>query len=215
MTLIKGIASIGAAVLIGLSAPSAQAGYVVDLTQQGHNVVATGSGAIDLTGLPFLISAFGSGVLDAASGAIETGPASPTAIDVYTGFTGPAKFGGGSTILARSGSGDLVGIFALANVLLVPHGYVSDSALSDTSTYNNETFSSLGVTPGTHEWTWGSGANRNFTLVIGTAAIPEASTWVMMLLGFAGLGFMVSKRRAAAEDLIAQACASGPRRLSI
>jgi len=39
--------------LIGLSALSAQAGYVVDVTQQGPNVVATGSGPIDLTGLTF------------------------------------------------------------------------------------------------------------------------------------------------------------------
>jgi hypothetical protein len=53
MTFIKGIASVGAAMLIGLSATSAQAGYVVDLTQQGSNVVATGSGAIDLSGLTF------------------------------------------------------------------------------------------------------------------------------------------------------------------
>jgi hypothetical protein len=54
MTFIKGIASIGAAILIGLSASSAQAGYVVDLTQTGGNVVATGSGAIDLTGLSLI-----------------------------------------------------------------------------------------------------------------------------------------------------------------
>jgi hypothetical protein len=71
----------------------------------------------------------------------------------------------------------------------VPHGYVSDSFLSDTSTYDNQTFSSLGATPGTYKWTWGTEPNQNFTLVIG-AAVPEPSTWAMMLLGFAGLGFM-------------------------
>ena len=54
MAFIKGIASLGTAILIGLSAPSAQAGYVVDLTQVGSDVVATGSGAIDLTGLTFV-----------------------------------------------------------------------------------------------------------------------------------------------------------------
>jgi hypothetical protein len=48
---------------------------------------------------------------------------------------------------------------------------------------------SLGATPGTYKWTWGSGANQNFTLVIGTV-IREPATWAMMLLGFAGLGFM-------------------------
>ncbi len=35
MIFIKGSASLGAAILIGLSALSAQAGYVVDLTQWG------------------------------------------------------------------------------------------------------------------------------------------------------------------------------------
>ena len=33
------------------AAPSAQAGYVVTLEEVGSNVVATGSGPIDLTGL--------------------------------------------------------------------------------------------------------------------------------------------------------------------
>jgi PEP-CTERM motif len=69
----------------------------------------------------------------------------------------------------------------------VPLDYVSGSALSDTSTYDNQTFSTLGVTPGRYEWTSGSGVNQNFTLVIGT---PEPSTWAMMLLGFAGIGFV-------------------------
>ena len=53
-----GASVIGAAMLIGLSAPPAQAGYVVDLTQVGGDVVATGSGPIDLTGLSFGISGF-------------------------------------------------------------------------------------------------------------------------------------------------------------
>ena len=75
MILIKGIASLGAAMLIGLSAPSAQAGYVVDLTQQGSNVVASGSGAIDLTGLFFLGSISLSSELDPNGPAILTGPA--------------------------------------------------------------------------------------------------------------------------------------------
>jgi hypothetical protein len=108
-------------------------------------------------------------------------------------FTGPAKFGSGGDIVASSGSGDPVGIFRSSSELDVPAGYVSDSPLSDTSTYSGETFSSLGATPGTYKWTWGTGANQNFTLVIGTAVgttVPEPSTWAMMLLGFVGLGLM-------------------------
>ena len=32
-------------------------------------------------------------------------------------------------------------------------------------------------------------ANQNVTLVIGTV-VPEPSTWAMMLIGFAGLGYL-------------------------
>jgi PEP-CTERM motif len=59
---------------------------------------------------------------------------------------------------------------------------------SGVDTYLSQTLSSLGPTPGTYEWTWGSGANQNFTLVVGSA-VPEPSTWAMLLLGFAGLGY--------------------------
>jgi hypothetical protein len=67
-----------------------------------------------------------------------------------------------------------------------------DTSLLDTATYTGQTFGSLGVTPGRYEWTWGDGANQNFTLVIGD--VPEPSTWAMMLLGFAGLGFLGYRR---------------------
>jgi PEP-CTERM motif len=186
MIFIKGSASLGAAILIGLSAPPARAGYVVDLTQQGSNVVATGSGPIDLTGLTFFSSLGApSSLINPGEGFILTGPA-PILGDQYTGITGPTSFGGGSIAFAASGSGDEVGI--LFEKLVVPVGY-SGTALSDTATYGSQTFSSLGVTPGTYKWTWGTGANQNFTLVIGAAAVPEPSTWAMMLLGFAGLSY--------------------------
>jgi hypothetical protein len=131
--------------------------------------------------------------LNPSLGAIRTGPPPFTPIEGYdavNGFTGPANFGSGGAIVASSGSGDPVSFFfgfsASDNELDVPQGYVSNSALSDTSTYNGQTFSSLGATPGVYKWTWGTGANQNFTLVIGE--VPEPSTWAMMLLGFAGLG---------------------------
>ena len=65
MELVNRIASaavIGAAMLIGssLSAPPAQAAYIVDLTQEGSNVVATGSGTLDVSDLTFVINESGS-----------------------------------------------------------------------------------------------------------------------------------------------------------
>jgi hypothetical protein len=195
MAFIKGIASLGAAMLIGLSALSARAGYVVDLTQQGSDVVATGSGPIDLTGLTFFSTDNFSGPEITPNGGddpinmdILTGPRGQP-FDLYTGLTGPASFGSGGGAGGDSASGDFVGKTASTD-LYVPDGYVSGSPLSDTATYDSQTFSSLGATPGTYKWTWGTGPNQNFTLVIGAAAVPEPSTWAMMLLGFAGLGFL-------------------------
>jgi hypothetical protein len=188
MTLIKGIASIGAAViLMGFSAAPAQAGYVVDLTQEGSNVVATGSGAIDLTGLSFDFTRPVSAFIDPSTGGIFTGPTIPDfkAADVYSGITGPGSFGSGAGRPASSGSGDLVGV---VGALFVPTGYVSGSPLSDTSTYDGQTLATIGATPGKFEWKWGTGPNQNFTLVIGE--VPEPSTWAMMLLGLVGLGFV-------------------------
>jgi hypothetical protein len=186
-----GASAISAVMLIGLSAPPAQAGYVVTLEQVGGDVVATGSGAIDLTGLSLDINFSGLASMIPSIGQILTGPALPDSsnIDVYTGITpitGPANFGSGPGALANSGNGDIVGVHGFFGEIVVPGGYVSGGSLSDTSSYDARTFSSLGVTPGRYEWTWGSGANQNFTLVIGT--VPEPSTWAMMLLGFAGLG---------------------------
>ncbi len=73
-----------------------QAGYVVTLEQVGFNVVATGTGAIDLSGLTFNGTGGGSlAYVAPISGNIFIGPEPFEAADTYTGFTGPTSFGGG------------------------------------------------------------------------------------------------------------------------
>jgi hypothetical protein len=192
-------AALGAAVAIGLglSAFPAHAAYVVDLTQEViggvDDVVATGSGSIDLTDLNSVGPSFNNGVIIPNSGIIITGPPPAVSQPVYSGVTGPTSFGSGGQTIASSGSGDKVGVGGSVDVLSVPSGYVSGDHLSDTMTFDNATFASLGVTPGTYKWTWGSGANADsFTL---DAVIPEPSTWALMALGFAGLGFVGYWRR--------------------
>jgi hypothetical protein len=61
-------------------------------------------------------------------------------------------------------------------------------------TFNNATFASLGMTPGTYEWTWGDGANQRFTLRIGAAGVPDGGSTVS-LLGFALLGLAALRRK--------------------
>jgi WD40 repeat protein len=165
-----------------LSVRPAQAGYTVTLQQVGPDVVATGSGPLDLTGL-YILPGSGLGLassaeIEANSGTIVTGP-TRTMNDRYTGGTlsGPMSFGSGDLTFASSGSGDRVGItFSPTSpgfMLRVPTGYVSGTALSGSAIYSGETFATLGVTPGTYVWKWGKGANQKFTLKIA----GQSGTW--------------------------------------
>jgi hypothetical protein len=168
--------------------------YMVTINQVGSNVVVTGFGAFNLTGLTF-----------AGGGFVATGSIGPniavltvadgTSLSQYTGFSGPSSFGPGTITNASSDSGDSVsiigaGIFPGPGIFL-PAGYVSGTALSGSSTYNSATFASLGVTPGRYTWTWGTGLpNQNFTLQIGPVAgprVPDGGSTVC-LLGCALLG---------------------------
>jgi VPDSG-CTERM motif len=168
--------------------------YSVTLEQVGSDVVATGSGPLDLTGLTLVVTyASLPAQIFPVLGQIVTGSGGAT--DGYQGsINGPTSFGGVFFTFASSGSGDSVGIFRDTSTLLVPSGYVSGNALSDSATYNNATFASLGVTPGTYVWTWGAGANQNFTLVIGVAGVPDGGTTVS-LLGFGLLGLTALRRK--------------------
>jgi hypothetical protein len=101
-------------------------------------------------------------------------------------------------VVANSGNGDAVALFyTLVNTsfIFVPQGYASGSPLSDSATYNNQTFASLGVTPGTYEWTWGTGPNQNFTLEIGAVSpVPEPPIGPVLLAAGGLLAFGAKRR---------------------
>jgi hypothetical protein len=182
-----------AVVLALLAGRVAWADFIVTLTQQGSNVVATGSGEIDLTGLSLLIPAGSGGTaMFPGAGFIVVGPVS-NFVDAYGGIIShPTSFGTGGNLPADSGSGDVVG--ATPVYLYVPSGYTSDSPLSDSATWDNLTFSSLGVTPGNYEWSWGTGTNQNFTLEI--QAVPEPSLFgLVAVVLVAWLGPRIVRRR--------------------
>ena len=198
VTRIVGTAALGAVMVIGssLSAPPAQAGYIVTLTQAGTSVVASGSGLIDLTGLTFESSASNITIaINPSVGTMVIGPTPMTgnAGDQYFGLSGPTTFGSGGFTVATRGSGDIVG--EVFGTLYVPKGYVSDNPLSSSATWNNATLNSLGVTPGAYEWTWGTGSNQNLTLDIMAAPVPEPSALSALGVGLAALALAGLWRR--------------------
>ncbi|HEV7481252.1 MAG TPA: PEP-CTERM sorting domain-containing protein [Roseiarcus sp.] len=182
-----------------MSALPAKAGYVVNLAEVGGNVVATGSGSINSNELSGSFPSVGIDEIIPSSGVILIDE--PVADEFLIPATGPGSFGPGGPTIADSASGDIVGISGGAAAVIVPLGYISGSALSSTATWDDTTFSKLGVTPGTYVWQLGNGNDDNFfTLNIDpTGVVAEPSTWAMMLLGFAGLGWAGYRGRAASR----------------
>jgi hypothetical protein len=180
--------------LLGLSMTQSARAYLVTVDQVGANVVATGSGALDFSPLNFNSGLNTQAQINPSGGTILTGlQAVGFFEDIYTGsITGPTSFGIGGLTNASSGSGFLVGINGPLDQIFLPGNVSNIQPLPGTATYNNATFTSLGLTPGTYEWTWGTGANQNFTLVIGT--VPDAGS-TLPLLGFASLGLLALRRK--------------------
>lgn len=188
--LMRGI--LGAAALVACI--SSHAAYTINISQVGLDVIASGSGSINTSGLPLVASAtyplvHGNMALLYIGGA----PPGGSAIEVSSGgsVVGPTSFGTSLFIYSDAASGRLVGIIGAEQKLFVPPGYVSGTLMSSSATWNGQTIAGLGITPGAYTWTWGAGPTADsFTVNIGvlpsaTASIPTLSEWG--LIGLSGL----------------------------
>ena len=202
---LAGAAGLAMAIGFGLCPPPAQAAYTITIEQVGSDVVATGSGSINFDALAVYGDELDISLIAAGDGAVIVGPTAPTDDTYYSGITGPITFGAGGEFLADTGGGAIVGLGTFdelsGGVVAVPQGYASGTALgTSTAAFTNATISGLGLTPGAYVWTWGDGATADsFTIDIagagGAAPAPEPATWAMMVLGFAGLAYLRTRRR--------------------
>lgn len=189
----KAVALVALAFCVGM-APKAQAAYIVDLYQDGSNVVATGSGSLDVRDLA--ASGTAPSVFHGMNPQIAFLTTGPGSIDDYGGISGPTSFGFGGRIPSSTQSGDPLGLNATYNALFVPSGYVSGTALTSSAIWDNTTLAALGVTDGTYVWTWGSGADADsFTLNALTPA-PEPGSLALLGAGLAALGLQRRRRKA-------------------
>ena len=166
----KAILSAAAVAVTTAVGTIARGAFVVTLQQVGAAVIATGSGTLNTAALVNGGAVSDSAVISPTNGAIGLGPATLTPAVAEVGIAGPLAFGPGGTLFS-TGTGDIIELYAPGNLIDVPAGYVSGSRLADTATFPNSTLASLGVTPGTYVWTWGSGPTADSFKV--TTAVPE------------------------------------------
>ena len=147
----------------------------ITISEVGSNVVMTASGTIDLTGLTLVQSnagPYGGGGLGGGSATFLMGTTN-VYFNEYSGFTSvPSNFGtSGGGMGSTSSSGDVFGVITQGvppYLLVVPTGFTSGGQISSTQTFNNQTFSSLGLVEGTYTYTWGSG--KSLSVVVGVAS---------------------------------------------
>ncbi len=191
--------SVGVFLIAAAFARNADASVIVDITQAGPNVDVTGSGSLNLAALSLFGTQTENGEVHPTLGTVLVGPNS--SIDEYEFVLGgPANIGPGGRQGAFSGSGATFGYDANSNDLLVPHGYTSGTPLSGSNVYDNATISSLGLTPGTYTWNWGTGPTADSFVVnvaASAASVPEPGSFILVPVGTVILLFVLlqSNRR--------------------
>ena len=123
-------------------------------------------------------------------------------VDAFSNaFTSPISFGTGFTTPASSATGDFFRIspspVPFGGVLVVPVNYISGTNINGTITFDNSTFASLGVTPGTYTYNLTNSSGDSIVLDIGVTPVPfEFSPVVgVSLLGGLWLGRKALKRK--------------------
>lgn len=155
-------------------------GFTINIYESGSDVVMTASGSLNINDLTFVNNSnLGGGGIGINTATFIMGGLG--SFDTYSGITTfPSSFGSGSGAGSTSSSGDIIGVIIdmiPPYFLAVPSGYTSGSQIYSIQTFNNQSFSSLGLVPGTYTYTWGSGANTDaINVIIGVAPVTTTTT---------------------------------------
>jgi hypothetical protein len=212
------IAALGAAVIATFAASSAAEAALINFGVASADGAVTYTGtsldvstAFDLDGATLLVveknSADASGLALFSTVTLSAATSPPSSHIIYGSGTGPGSLGADLTLSWTGGTGDkftetLTSILTinrtdLDQIGLTLTGTVSDAdkVFTDTPVLFSFTANQAGGA--------GQTVSSSFTNTTSTTpAIPEPSTWVMMALGFVGLGYAALRRGKANRALL-------------
>ena len=93
----------------GLFSAGAEAAFTMTIAQVGADVVANGSGSLNLAALALTGTAGGSASINAHIADLAVGPIAMTNEDPYSGITGPASVGPGAAFAAADSFTVIIG----------------------------------------------------------------------------------------------------------
>ena len=160
-----------------------------------YQVTRTGPGSLNDTGEidKFTVSSFAGFVIDGfATGATDPDGAGPFQGGANSFLADGVTPSGSTTTFGRSASGD---------ILRVDFGLNGLSGSERSTTYIFRTNATDFDNLGTFGVLNGSSVQGLAFRPLLAQAVPEPSTWMMMLLGFGGIGLTMRKRRRAADRL--------------
>lgn len=176
-------------------ANSAQAAFTLTIAEVGDDVTITGSGSLDLDDLSAFASSASDGIyINPASGIVSAGTDGFDAT-LYLGVTGPASLGpGSSNVFAELFSGDYFIVGGSFGAIGVNSNYISGTFFTNSATFENQSLSTLGLTPGTYVYTWGTGENAD-SVTVNVNAVPEPASTALLAIGGCALLLGMRKRR--------------------
>jgi hypothetical protein len=103
----------------------------------------------------------------------------PITLNTVAAATGLPPIGTGGVTCVSSGSGNEVGF--QSQLIILPQDYVSGAPLADSDVWDNATFASLGLTPGSYAETFGTGVNAGeLQINVDTLPAPEPAAAVLL-----------------------------------